>query len=766
MIKLTRTLLSLALCSSLSAAVWADSFIVRDIRVEGLQRISAGTVFNYLPIRVGDSVSEQSTAEALRALFKTGFFNDVRLEREGDVLVVSVTERPAISSIEVTGNKDIKTEDLLDALKQVGVAEGRVFDRSLLERVETELQRQYFARGKYAVNIETTVNPLPRNRVAINLDISEGQVARIRQINIVGNKAFSDADLLDRFELNTGGFFSFITKSDQYSKQKLGADLETLRSFYLDRGYINFNILSTQVSLTSDKKDIYITINIDEGDVYRVNQVKLAGDLVVPADELTGLVTIPEGGTFSRKAVTESASNITARLGKEGYAFANVNTIPDVNQAKKTVSLTFFVDPGKRVYVRRINMTGNTKTQDEVLRREMRQMEAAWIDTEKVKRSRTRLERLGYFRSVNVETPAVPGTTDEVDVNFSVEEQPSGNLMAGIGYSQSQGFLFSTSVTQDNFLGTGKRASFEFNNSQTNTIYRLGYVNPYYTIDGVSRAFDIYYKETDAGAANVSDYTTDSLGGSVTYGLPINEYDTVRLGLAPRHLQLKLADSPQDHQVEFVDQYGDSFDTVSLTASWAHDTRNRAIFPDRGVLQRFSAEATIPGLDLDYYTVAYHHEWYMPLGFAKNWALLLKGDLAYGDGYGNTDRLPFFENYYAGGGSSVRGYEDNSLGPRSTPGDDPTGGNFKMTGSAQIIFPLPFAEDVQSVRMSMFLDAGNVFDTYGDSDIQLSELRASAGVAMVWLSPIGALTFSLAQPLNDKAGDTTQVFQFSLGAQF
>lgn len=772
--KLNKIALSLALGGLLSSAVAAETFVVRDIRIEGLQRISAGTVFNYLPIRVGDRVDEQATADAVRTLYRTGFFRDVRMERDNGVLVVAVQERPAITSIKIEGNKDIDSEQLLDALKQVGFAEGRVYDQSVLDKVENELKQLYYSRGKYAVRIETTVTPLPRNRVAIDLNISEGRVAKIKRINIVGNEAFEDDELLDQFELETSGWTSFISKNDQYSKQKLGADLERLRSWYLDRGYINFNITSAQVSLTPDKQDVYITINVDEGDVYTIKEVKLAGDLIVPADELGELVSLHEGEVFSRKAVTQSTSALTERLGAEGYAFANINAIPDIDSENRQVTLTLFVDPGKRAYVRRINMAGNTKTADEVLRREMRQMEGAWIDTEKVKRSRTRLERLGYFQSVAVETPPVAGTTDQVDVNFNVEEQPSGNLMAGIGYSQSQGFILSSSVSQDNFLGTGKRVSFEFNNSSANTVYSFGYTNPYYTIDGVSRGFNLYYRETDAGEANVSDYTTDAFGGGVTFGVPINEFDTVRLGANLRNLTLKLAEEAQDHQILFVNpdwdgvstDYNDSesYLSATLTASWAHDTRNRALFPDRGVLQRFTAELAVPGLDLEYYTVGYRHEWYRPL-FIKDWTLLLQGDVAYGDGYGDTQELPFFENFYAGGPATVHGFEDNSLGPRSTPDNDPIGGNFKLVGSANVIFPAPFLADVQSVRTSAFIDAGNVYSTY-DDNFDVGELRYSAGVALVWVSPLGALTFSLAQPLNAQDDDQTQQFQFSLGATF
>ena len=741
----------------------AEPFVVSDIRVEGLQRISAGTVFNYLPVKVGDTLDDAKAADAVRALFKTGFFKDVRLERTDGVLVVVVEERPAITNIKVSGNKDIETDKLLEALKQVGFAEGRVFDRSLLDKVEQELQRQYFARGKYGVKIETTVTPLPRNRVGVAIDISEGRVAKIRQINIVGNHAFNDKKLLKKFQLRTPKWWAFYSKRDQYSKEKLGADLETLRSFYLDRGYINFDITSTQVAITPDKKDVYITINVAEGDLYRIRDIKLAGDYKLPAQELFDLMTVEQGSLFSRKSVTDTNSKIVDRLGAEGYAFANVNAIPDIDKQNKEVGLTFFVDPGKRVYVRRINMAGNTKTRDEVLRREMRQMEGAWISTEKVKRSRTRLERTGYFKSVNVETPAVPGTADQVDVDFTVEEQASGTLMAGLGYSQSGGIVFSTSVSQDNFLGTGKRVELAFNNSTINTVYSFGYLNPYYTLDGISRGFNAYYRSTDAAQANLASYTTDAYGGGVSFGVPVNEYDFVRVGLNYENLALKTTTLTQNEVFDFIAQHGDTFDYLTLTASWSHDTRNKAIFPDRGVLQSVSAELAVPGVDLQYYTFAARNQWFRSL--SDSLTLSLDGNVGYGDGYGDTGRLPFFKNFYAGGIRSVRGFEDNTLGPLSTPDLRPLGGNLRLVGSAEVFFPFPFAPDESSLRTGAFVDAGNVFSTY-DEGFKLAELRYSTGVSLTWLSPVGALSFSIAAPLNAKSGDRTQNFQFSLGTTF
>ncbi len=738
-----------------------EPFVVEDVRVEGLQRISAGTVFNYLPVKVGETIDTEGSAAAIRALFKTGFFNDVYLEQDGDILVVHVTERAAISSIEIKGNRDLETDELLDGLKQIGLAEGRVFDRSLLDKVEQELQRQYFSRGKYAVRLDTTVTPLERNRVGILIDISEGRVARIKQINIVGNQHYPDTELLDDFTLSTPTFFSFVTKNDQYSKQKLAADLEILRSFYLDRGYLNFNITSTQVSITPDKKDIYITINISEGEQYTISEVTLSGDLVVEPEELFPLVRINPEDVFSRKRVTEAVDRISAKLGDNGYAFANVNTVPELDDEKNEVSLAFFIDPGNRVYVRRVNLEGNVSTRDEVLRREMRQMEAGWFSAEKVERSRERLQRLGYFEDVNVETPTVPGTTDQVDVNYSVTETSSGSITAGLGYSQSSGLLFNASVSQDNFLGSGKRVSFAFNNSDVNTLYSFSYTNPYYTIDGISRGFGMFYRETDADEANLSDYTTDSFGVNVSFGIPITEFERIYLNTEYENIELKPTISSPFEVFDFINQHGDSYDNIKLTGSWARDTRNKAIFADRGGLMRVALETTVPGSGLEYYKLNYRQSQFVPL--TRNLTLSLNGELGYGDGFGDFEELPFFENFFAGGVRSVRGFEDNTLGPRDSNGN-PIGGSFRVVGNAELIFPVPFFEDTKSFRMSAFFDIGNVFEDFEDFDA--GDLRYSAGLAGLWLSPLGPLSISLGYPINDESGDEIQNFQFTIGTFF
>ncbi len=738
-----------------------DSFVVSDIRIEGLQRISPGTVFNYFPVKVGDPFDVKTSEQALAALFKSGFFKNIQLGRDGNVLVIAVEERPGIASIRIKGNKDIETDPLLKSLKDIGFAEGAVFNRSLLDKVEQELQRQYYSRGKYGVRIDTTVTPMERNRVGILIDISEGAVARIREINIVGNKVFDDETLLDRMALGTSGFWSFYTKNDQYSRQKLAADLETLRSYYQDRGYLKFNVESTQVSITPDKKDIYITINVAEGEQYRVKEVKLSGDLVVPAEELYPDVQINAGEVFSRKRVTDTVEKISDRLSNVGFAFANVNTVPDIDEKSREVTLTFYVDPGKRVYVHRINYAGNAKTRDIVLRQEMRQLEGGWFSGDKVERSRTRLQRLGFFEEVNVETPAVPGTSDQVDVNYSVTEQPSGSLSLGVGYSQTAGFLINASISQQNFLGTGKAVSLAVDNSRVNRTYSFSYTNPYYTVDGVSRGFSLYSRSTDAQQANITNYTTDTYGGNLRYGIPVNEFDNINFGIGVEYLKLKPASLPSSEIIDFIDQYGKRFASAALTASWSHDTRNKVVFPSKGGVSSLGLETKIPGSDLEFYKINLRQQNYFPL--TRLLVLSLNAEVGYGDGYGKFSSLPFFENFYAGGVRSVRGYEDNTLGPTDQFGD-PLGASFRTVGNMELVFPPQFASETNAVRLGLFFDAGNVFT--GVRQFSVNDLRASYGLSATWLSPVGPLAISLAQAINDQKGDKTQAFQFTLGVPF
>jgi len=750
---------------------YAGGFVVDDIQVKGLQRISAGTVFNYLPVSVGELLTEAKQSAAIRALFNTGFFKDITLERDGNTLVVNVAERPSVAKVVIEGNKDIKKEDLEEALKKIGLAEGKVYNKQVLDKVEQELRRQYFSHGKYGLKIKTEVTELTRNRVGIHIDISEGRVAKIKQINIVGSRAFANEELRKDFELSTTNFLSFYSKDDQYSKQKLSADLEKLRSYYLDRGYINFSIESTQVDITADKKEIYITINVKEGEVYSLEKVKLSGELVVEPEELIKLVKVGPGEIFSRKNATETSKAISDRLGDEGYTFANVNMVPEINEANKTVAMTFFVDPGKRVYVHRINFKGNTKTRDEVIRREMRQMEASWASSSKIERSKTRLDRLGYFEEVGVETPPVVGAADQIDVNYSVKEKASGNLQAGVGYSQVQGVIFNANVSQDNIFGTGKKVDFAFNNSRILTRYNLGYRDPYYTLDGVSLGYDLGYTSRNGYQANISRYNTDIANAGMNFGIPLNEFDSLGFDIDLKHTNLSESLYSPQEVTDFIADKGDSFLTLSGGIGWSHDTLDKAVFATRGGQQRISALATVPGSDLEYFKLGYKQQYYFPL--SSDFTFRLLGEVAYGDGYGSTDELPFFENYFGGGPGSVRGFRQNTLGPKDTPRVDkngnaingqiprPLGGSSKLLGSAELFFPVPFLSDVKSVRLGTFFDAGTVSKGW-----QVDNLRLSAGLSGQWLSPFGAISVSVAQPFNSSSTDNVQNFQFTFGSGF
>lgn len=753
--------LHLLLALSFASPSWAiDPFVVKDIRVEGIQRTEAGTVFSYLPVKVGETMNDEKAAASIKALYATGFFKDVRLEYDNDVLVVLVEERPAIAEVEITGAKEFTKEQLKDGLKQIGLAESRIFDRSLLDKAEQELKRQYLSRGKYAAEIVTTVTPLERNRVGINFAITEGAVSKIRQINIVGNKVFSDKELIGLLTLRTPNWLTWLNKNDQYSKQKLSADLENLRSFYLNRGYLEFTIESTQVSITPDKKDIYITINVSEGPKYIVSEIQLAGELTAPEEEVRKLIKIQPGEVFSREKLTVATKAIGDKLGDEGYAFANVNAVPKLDKEKHEVGFTFFVDPGKRVYIRRINVTGNTRTRDEVVRREFRQMEAGWYSAEKISRSRERLNRLGFFSDVNVETPAVAGTTDQVDINFSVTEKSTGNVLLGAGFSSSDGFIVSGSVSQSNFFGTGNSLIAQVNSSKINSVYSLSYTNPYYTVNGISRGFDIYKRDVDSTDLSLGRYQTSSLGAGVRYGIPVNEQDTINVGLAFERTKLTVfEDSPQRYQ-DFVTTFGPNNTTLRGELGYARDTRDSITYPTRGRFQRIYGEVGLPGGDLKYYKGSYQHQWFTPL--FSNFTLMLNGELGYANGYSDKP-LPFFKNFYAGGNSSVRGYESGSLGPRDTNGEA-LGGDRRIVGNVELFFPFPGLGNDKSIRMSTFVDGGMVFGQGEKFDV--GQLRYSAGVAVSWLSPIGPLKFSIGQPLNAKSGDKKEVFQFILGSTF
>lgn len=848
--------------------VFAENFRVNDIRLEGLQRVSAGTVFASLPVQIGESVDSLALREASRALFRTGFFEDIQLGRDGNVLVVTVKERPAISEIEIEGNKAIKTEDLKKGMTGNGLSEGQIFKQSTLEGLTQELERQYVAQGRYSATVKAEVIELPRNQVKLKVTVDEGKVASIKHINVVGNSAFSSEDLSDLFELKTTGWFSWLSSNDRYNKEKLSGDLERLESFYLDRGYLKFSIDSTQVSLSPDKESVYITVNISEGDIYTVSDVELAGDPIVPEEEIEKLLLVREGETFSQVLMTTTSDYITRRLGNEGYTFAEVRGIPEVDEGGNTVKVTFFMNPGKRAYVSRINFRGNTKTSDEVLRREMRQMEGASASTALIEASKVRLERLGFFKEVLVDTNEVPGTSDQVDVDYTVEEQPSGSIGASVGFAQGSGLVLGANIQQNNWFGSGKQVGFNVSTSEYQTVYSFNYTDPYFTPDGVSRGFNIFYRARDFEEVNVSSYTTDSFGGSVNFGYPISETERLNFGLGYTNISIEtgayaakeIVGSPRlfdrdyyrpeymdqadyerisaglanacnpcgadynsalpgiglsavtdtelrDSPMGWIDHHGDEFNIFNFNASWRQSTLNRGNLATRGASQTLAAELSLPGVDLEYFKLTYTAQYFHPL--TDSLTLRLRTKLGYADAYGDTDVLPFFENFYAGGFGSVRGFKRNTLGPRATPADvysvasydrdgvggidslvyikgpdgkliaqtyddddDPFGGNILIEGSAEIIFPMPFIKDQRSLQSAFFIDAGNVFsDSCGETqkncyEPDLAKLSVAAGVGVTWITGFGPLTFSVAKALKENEYDDTEFFQFSLGTAF
>lgn len=743
-----------------------EPFVIKDIQVEGIQRTEAGTVFSALPVKVGDTMDDDLATQAIKALYKTGFFKDVRIEAEGEVLVVTVQERSSIAQIDLSGNKSVPTDKMLEGLKQIGIASGQIFDKATLDRAEQEIKRQYLSQGKYAATVKTTSSPLERNRVAVRFDIEEGAVSKIRNINIVGNRAYSTEDLRAEFLLTTPNWMSWWNKNDQYSKQKLNADLEALRSFYMNNGYLEFNIDSTQVSITPDKKDIYITINVSEGEKYTITDIKLAGDTIVPEEELRELIKIESGDHFSREKVTQSSKAISDRLSNDGYAFSNVNPVPEVDKEAHTASFTFFVDPGKRVYIRRINVVGNTRTKDEVVRREVRQLESAWYASNKIDRSKERLIRTQFFSDVNIETPAVPGTADQVDLNISVKEQSTGSVQFGAGLSSNEGVVFGVTVNQNNFLGTGNRVSAQVNTGRVNKVYSLSYTDPYFTPDGISRGFDVYKRDVDTSSLQIASYNTFSYGAGVRFGVPINERDGLNFGLAVDFTEVELnASSPQQYLNFCGNTSGCSSDSLVGTVGWSHDSRDNILFTNKGVLQRLTLEGSIPVLDLQYYKVNYKHSWYKDL--SNNFTLMLNGEIGYADSYGG-EKYPFFKNFFSGGVNSVRGFNVGSLGPRDvdrTRGRDfAVGGQKLLVGNAELFFPVPGVTESKQFRMSTFIDAGNVFSQ--DQSYDVGDLRYSAGVGLSWFSPFGPLKLVLAKALNAKPNDDTQILQFQFGQQF
>jgi len=765
-----RRLIAIAAFALVSGhALAVEPFAIKDIRVEGLQRTEAGTVFSYLPVRVGDTYNDDKGISAIRALYATGFFKDVRLEIEGDVLVVIVDERPAINAVDFVGTKEFDKDQLTKAMKEIGLGEARIFDRSLLERAEQELKRQYLSRGLYGVQASTTITPLERNRVNITFNVDEGEVARIRKISIVGNKAFQEKELLELMDLRTPGWFTWYTKADQYSKQKLTGDIETLRSFYLNRGYIEMQVESTQVSITPDKKDIYITVNITEGEKYTVSNVKLEGEMFGREEELRSLVLLRQGQVYSGDRLAASTKLISERLGNFGYAFANVNANPEIDREKKEVAFTILVDPGKRVYVRRINISGNTRTRDEVVRREFRQFENSWYDGERIKLSRDRVDRLGYFKEVTIETPEVPASPDQVDVNLAVTEKPTGNIMLGAGYSSSERLTITGAIQQANAFGSGNTIGLEVNTSQLNRTLALSQFNPYFTDDGISRSFEVFYRTSRPPLVNTGDYKITSAGGNIRFGVPFSELDTVYFGIGGEMTKVQAyrntpgyIDSPQVY-LDYVDRFGNgstaSTKSFPFTVAWQRDSRDSAVTPSIGRMHRINLEIA-PAGDLRYYRALYNGQLYRPL--ASWMTLALNGEFNYGRGLGGKP-YPVFKNFYAGGMGSVRAYESSSLGPRTSYGD-PAGGSSRIIMNAELQFPFPGSGKDRSLRWYTFLDGGNVW-AEGEK-IQLKNMRFGAGIGISWIAPIGPMKLSFGRPLNAKPGDRTQNFQFQMGTGF
>lgn len=878
-------LLLLLWCANVLAEA---SFTVADIQVKGLQRVSAATVFTELGIDVGKVVTPSQLQQASRALFGTGLFADIQLGRDGDVLVVVIEERPVILGLSIAGNKIIPEEQLLSVLNDNGIAEGQILKQATLTAIIRDLQNQYAAQGRYAAQIVVSVDELPRNQVAVSIDIDEGQVAKIKHINIVGNQIFDDKELKELFQLETSGWWSWVDGNDKYAKEKLAGDLQRLKSFYLDRGYLQFNIDSTQVSLSPDKQTVFITVNITEGRVFTVGEIVLAGNLVIDESPMRRLILFREGQIFSQLLMASTQDAMSKRLGDEGYSFAKVRAVTDLNKDEKTVKMTFFIDPGQRTYVRRINFRGNQRTADHVLRREMRQMEGAPFSASKLELSKLRLERLGFFSRVEMQTRKVPATNDQVDIEFSIEEQPSGNVNASIGFSQDSGINLGVGVEQDNWFGTGNRVGFNIRSSKSQKSYNFNYIDPYFTADGVSRGINLFFLERDFDELDISNYTTDTFGARVTFGYPISEVSRVSMGFSFENIQIETGvtavqeiigsprqrarvakkytvldyDDYRDRTLEnfdrvddnnndyldegdnyigekpvetgqllpltdnqlvaspngFIDDNGDTFDTFKLTLGWSNSTLNRGIFATRGYSQSVNFEATLPASDIEFYKLTYTGQWFQPL--TERLTLRLRSKLGYGSGYGATNRFPFFENFFSGGIGSVRGFRPNSLGPKSSRGSaypavpifrqngdknrdgnvdsddelefiyvadtgDPTklltfdetdintfGGNMLFEAGVEIIFPLPFIKEQRSVRSSLFIDSGNVFDSQcghlqqNCDDFNLSNLSISAGLGIQWLSGFGPLTFSLAKPIKKQPFDRTQAFEFSLGRIF
>jgi outer membrane protein insertion porin family len=789
---------------SASRSLGSSDFTVGDIRIEGLQRIAEGTVLNYLPVAISERLTRQKVDEALRALYQTGFFRDVELRRDGNTLVVAVRERPSIESFELKGNKDIKTEDLTKSLRNVGLATGKTFDRSVLEDVKQYLTDQYYSRGKYAVRVDEKVEDVPGNKVKLTIEIKEGKRAVIREINVVGNVTYPTKDVLAALELKTPNWLSWYKQDDRYSRESLQGDLEKLRSYFMDRGYANFQIDSTQVAIAPEKDDVFITVNVNEGDVFRVSEVKLAGNMVVPESELTKLLQIQPGEIYSRKRVTSSQELISARLGADGYAFAKIEPVPTTDAEKKTVSITFFIDPANRVYVRRINFDNVTAINDETLRREMRQLEGAWVSSRALERSKQRLQRLPYIEKVDYKTEPVGGTPDLVDVNFDIKEGLPGQFGGGIGYSASQKFVINGNFTHANFLGTGERVSAEVNLGRYASVFTVSQTNPFTTIDGVARTLSLTYRKSTQFVSAASQFATRTLTTALEWGIPFSEYQGFRWGVAATHSQLLASQLTSASEalawvrhngspyvqtgtsIDFtgatttINFYGTKFNVLEAVSGWSYDSRNRAIFADRGMRTNVQFSFALPGTNVRYYTTAFEFLRFVPL--PKHFTLAFQAQVDYAQKLGSTSAVPPYRNFFGGGPDTVRGYTESRLGPKDSFGN-PYGGNLLTVARTELLFPTP--EKWQAnVRVSLFYDMGNVFSTccvkfVGEDRItpvsynfSYNELKRSTGLAVQWLAPLGIFRFSLGVPLNGRSddgvhyADQKESFQFSIGSAF
>ncbi len=741
-----------------------DPFVVTDIRVDGIQRTEAGTVFNQLPVKVGQRFTEELATEAVRRLYATGLFSDVRIDTAKTVVVVSVQERPTIASISFTGMREFEPNTITDSLRQVGFGEGRVFDQSMLEQAEFELKQQYLGKGKYGVDITSTVTPLPRNRVGINFDIFEGSVARIKEIRILGNSAFTESQLLGLLSLTTTGYLTWYTDSDKYSREKLERDLEAMRSFYLDRGFLEYRAEPPQVTISPDRKEIFITITINEGLPYTVSSVKLAGNLLGLDAEIGQFVQLKAGEIFSGAKTNATSKSITDYLGGLGYAFANVNPNPQLDREKQTADVTFFVDPSRRVYVRRIQISGNHRTRDEVVRREVRQQEAAWYDSGKIKISKDRLDRLGYFTDTKVSSEPVPNSPDQVDINFDMKEKPTGMINLGVGYGQVDGVILSAGLTEDNVFGSGTNLTLQLNTSYYNRTAVLAHTDPYFTNDGVSRTTSLYYRTITPYSNNPGNYQVQTMGLGLNFGVPISEFDRLFLGANFERNTISLYDNSPLAYFQYVADYGATTNTVILNTGWSKDTRDSAIAPTKGGFSRLKAD--VGTANLQYYLLSAQQQYYLPI--TRDYTLALNGMIDYGKSYG-PNPYPIIKDVYAGGIGTVRGYSTNSLGPVDPVTGTYLGGSKRVVGNVQFYLPFPGTQQDRSLRWYLFADGGQVYgnDGYGnDQAINLSQLRYSAGIGLSWTSPMGPLQLSYAKPLNAQSSDNTQVFQFQIGTGF